>query len=165
VLNALIELLRDIRNWLDPFVVVADYERGVLIRFGHIHDEALGPGLHWKWWGCDRIEVEPINERTIDLPNVYVTLSDGRTRAVSANLVLVTRDPVLMRRSLYEDDQSVNRRAAGVLAGWAREGDRDERALARRIREALRPWGVQCRRVELTTDVVLKVHGHMVEMA
>lgn len=163
--NALIDLLRDVWQWLDPFVVVNEYELGVLIRRGLIADRALKPGLHWRWWGIDHIECEPINERTIDLPNVYVQRG-AKVRAVSANVVVQTIDPVQMWREVHDPETSIQRRAAGALATWVasvRADEKDTAELRRTIAAALRPWGVRVKRIELTTDVCIRVSGHLVE--
>jgi regulator of protease activity HflC (stomatin/prohibitin superfamily) len=161
LVNQLLEILKEIWGWLNPLHVVDEFERGVLIRNGRIKNAALAPGLKWRWW-WEQIENEPIVDRTFDLPTVYVKTARG-TRAVSANMVTQTFDPVLMWRRVFDHQDSATRRAAGVLALWAKDPNADVRRLKRQINSALRPWGIKVKHVDLTTDVYLRMTGHMVE--
>lgn len=44
--DKLIELLQATYEWFIPFVVVLEYQRGVVLRFGK-HKKDIGPGFHW----------------------------------------------------------------------------------------------------------------------
>src|ERR1700755_2839628 len=63
---------------LIPFVIIAPYERGVLLRLGHFRN-VLAPGFHW----ClplhfDTVQCRNVVPRTTHISGLSTTTSDGR---------------------------------------------------------------------------------------
>lgn len=171
--QAIVDLIKDIWHALVPFVIIDEYERGVRLRFGKILPVAHPPGLHWRWWLIERVEAEPVNERTIDLPTVYITTTDQQTFALSANLYVQTFDPVLMWKRVDDHENSMSRAAAGELAEWAKTMDSFElsavgapelkKCLCKKIDTRTKRWGVATMEVQLTTCAPIDLRGHLVE--
>jgi len=46
---------------LSGMTVVGPDERGVVLGFGRLRGDPLGPGIHWKWpWPIERVEMHPV---------------------------------------------------------------------------------------------------------
>jgi regulator of protease activity HflC (stomatin/prohibitin superfamily) len=70
-------------NLLLPLLVVAEYEGGVILRFGRFHRE-LKPGLHWKLPLADNAIITSTVTTTMALRPQTLTTRDDRAIVVSA---------------------------------------------------------------------------------
>jgi regulator of protease activity HflC (stomatin/prohibitin superfamily) len=101
MLDRLFELLAQVWEALLPFVVLAPYEKGILIRLGNpIRD--LGPGFHWVApFHIDVVLQENVVPRTSRLAGLSTTTSDGKSVGFDA---VVTWSIASIRKALLEVD-------------------------------------------------------------
>lgn len=114
--DRLLDLLRSCWEWFVPFVILHEYERGVVLRFGRYHRE-IGPGFHWTWpAGAEQALSENVVTNTCMLPAQPLTSKDGAQVCAQA---LLTYKIVDVRKLLLEvegKDQALRDTAAGVLS-------------------------------------------------
>lgn len=74
----LIEILQASLESLLPFVILAEYQEGVLLRLGRFHRKLL-PGLHWKIPYFDSVLHDDVKPRTERLTGLSTTTLDGKS--------------------------------------------------------------------------------------
>lgn len=78
------EIVQWLFEFLIPFVILFPYERGLLIRLGHLKRE-LGPGFHWCLpFHLDTVLHETVVARTEHLAGLSTTTSDGKSVGLDA---------------------------------------------------------------------------------
>lgn len=139
----LIDILVQIWTRLLPFVVVDEFEAGVVLRLGRFH-RSLRPGFHWQW---------PLIERALKT-NTCPYLHDLPAQSVGAFVfrAVVTYRVVDARLFLLgvEDGRSALEDAAlGVLARHAAKAKPDEalRSALTEIRRRVKHWGIEVERI------------------
>ncbi len=75
--------------------VLAEYERGVVFRLGHLQPEARGPGLVLVFWPVDRMVRVSLRTVTMDVPPQDVITRDNVTVSVNAVVYFRVIDPRL----------------------------------------------------------------------
>ncbi len=97
--DKLFEILQWAAEALIPFVIIAHYERGVLLRFGHFR-RVVEPGLHW----ClplhfDQVIYENVKPRTTHISGLSTTTKDGKSVGFDA---IITWSIVDIEKALLE---------------------------------------------------------------
>jgi len=125
VLERAIDLWLAVWRGLVPFVVLDQYERGVVLRFGKYRRD-IGPG--W-WWllplGIEKAISDSVAVSTTTLPPQSLTTKDGHSVVVSLVLTHRVHDIRVLLLEVEGKDQACLDCAAGVLAleisshGWA----------------------------------------------
>ena len=97
--DRLIDLLVEFVGIFVFWVVIDQYERGVVLRFGKFQRE-IGPGLHWLIpFGVDAAMTDNVVTRTDSLRNMTFTLRDGVSVVASAVVRYNIRD---VKKALLE---------------------------------------------------------------
>lgn len=95
----LIELLQASFEALLPFVVLADYQEGVLLRLGRFQRK-LEPGFHWKIpCNFDTVLHDDVKPRTERLIGLSTTTTDGKSIGFDAVVTYSISD---IRKALLE---------------------------------------------------------------
>lgn len=152
-----------IENWFDyitPVVVVDEFERGVLLRWGKCKKE-LDPGLHWKWPLADRALLDNVVPRTINLKAQSLTTKDGKSVVIGAVVTASIRD---IQKALLDvetvdnvlEDSCYGQVAALVAAtDWEQiRGVEFNETLTAACRKQAFRFGVEITRVQLS-DVAI----------
>lgn len=111
----LIEILLAAWRALIPWVVLAEYERGVVLRLGRAHRD-LGPGLHLVWPLAEVVLYDSVITDTVVLPSQALTTADGHAVSVQPLLVFEVQDIRRMLLSVADRDRALHDCAAGVIA-------------------------------------------------
>ena len=99
MLDRLIDLLLQWVSFFVPFVVIDDFERGVVLRFGRFN-RVLEPGFHWIVpFEVDRVLVDNVVPRTMNMGAQSLTTSDGVQVALGLILTCRIHD---IRKALLE---------------------------------------------------------------
>jgi regulator of protease activity HflC (stomatin/prohibitin superfamily) len=80
---------------LSAIRILAEYERGVVFRLGHLQPEARGPGLVLVFWPVDRMVRVGLRTVTMDVPPQDVITRDNVTVSVNAVVYFRVIDPRL----------------------------------------------------------------------
>src|ERR1043165_8766877 len=78
---------------LSSIKILAEYERGVIFRFGHLRPEALGPGINWVFAPMDRLVRVSLRQEALEVPPQDIITRDNVTLKVNAVIFLRAIDP------------------------------------------------------------------------
>lgn len=140
------------------WVVVAAYERGVVLRLGILHRE-IGPGLHWLIpLGVDRVWCEHTVPRTMNLGPQSLTTVDGASIVVSAivtaKIVDITRATLQVESVDHAMRDACYAEVAGVIMRqtWDKLNKiaELEPELERACQKRATKWGIEIVRVQLS---------------
>ena len=90
--DRIFEILQWAFEALVPFVIILEYQRGVLLRLGKFKRE-LGPGLHWCLpLHLDTVLHEDVMPRTQRIAGLSTTTRDGKSIGFDAVVSTVPRE-------------------------------------------------------------------------
>jgi regulator of protease activity HflC (stomatin/prohibitin superfamily) len=101
-------------NVLRPWVVVNDYEGGVILRFGRYHRE-LKPGLHWKLPVADAAVTTSTVITTMALRPQTLTTRDDLTVVISAIVKYQISDVRAYLLDIWESADVLNDVTLGAI--------------------------------------------------
>src|SRR5438105_12745988 len=143
---------------LSSIKILAEYERGVIFRFGHLLAQAKGPGIILVFAPVDRMVRISLRQEALEVPPQDIITRDNVTLKVNAVIFLrviePTRAVVEVSNYVYQTSQFAQTTLRSVLG----EVELDE-LLAHREKINLRlqsildqhtaPWGVKVANVEV----------------
>lgn len=93
MLDKLIDVVLGALRLFQFWVVIHQYERGVVMTFGRFKGRELGPGIHWRWpFGVDVVQYDNVVTRVHILNPQALTTRDGKTISVTAVITNNIRD-------------------------------------------------------------------------
>ena len=155
--DKLIDVLLQWAGFFIPFVVIDEFERGVVLRFGRpVRD--LGPGFHWIIpFQVDRVMADNVVPRTINLGSQSLTTKDGKAVVVAGVVTAQIRD---VRKALLEvegvDDACIDSSygAIGALVAshtWEEVQHEDfSDVLTKACRKQAWRFGIEIQKVQLS---------------
>jgi regulator of protease activity HflC (stomatin/prohibitin superfamily) len=143
---------------LSSIKILAEYERGVIFRVGHLLPEAKGPGIAFVFAPIDRMVRVSLRQEALEVPPQDIITRDNVTLKVNAVIFLRVIDPrravVEVSNYVYQTSQFAQTTLRSVLG----EQELDE-LLSHREKINLRlqtildqhtaPWGVKVTNVEV----------------
>lgn len=165
---ALIQWVFDqVRSWISPIAIVADWEEAIVLRLGRYH-RTLKPGPHWVMPKVETVIRKAVKPDTLDLPTQCVTLRDGTPWTFSVSLIFEVvdlRQAYVMRMDLTESLTAVAMlHCARVVRRWENKDEalRRHRALEgsllRTLQGAGSEWGVNVMDAGLTHSSTTRGH-------
>src|SRR5262249_39981738 len=143
---------------LSSIKILAEYERGVIFRFGHLLNQAKGPGIIWVLAPMDRIVRVSLRQEALEVPPQDIITRDNVTLKVNAVIFLRVIEPrkavVEVSNYVYQTSQFAQTTLRSVLG----ELELDELLTHRdkinlRLQSILEthtsPWGVKVTKVEV----------------
>jgi regulator of protease activity HflC (stomatin/prohibitin superfamily) len=144
-------------------IVVTEYERAVLFRFGRVKQNASGPGVVFRVPMVDRVQKVNLRVEVVDIPPQAVISKDNVTLQVDAVVYFQVVDPVravIGVDSFRFASQRVAMTSLRSIIGRFELDDllahRDEvnNELRAQISTSTEAWGVEVRQVEVR-DITL----------
>ena len=144
-------------------IVVTEYERAVLFRFGRVKSNASGPGIVFRIPAVDRVQKVNLRVEVVDIPPQAVISKDNVTLQVDAVVYFQVVDPVravIGVDSFRFASQRVAMTSLRSIIGRFELDDllahRDEvnNELRAQISTSTEAWGVEVRQVEVR-DITL----------
>ena len=139
-------------------VVVNEYERGVVFRFGHVVG-VLKPGLKLRIpFGIDIVRKIDLRTRTIDVPQQEIITKDNISIKVDAVVYYHIEDPVLVITKVVNFDRSTTMLGQTTLRSVLGQHEMDEiltskdninTILKDMLTETMSSWGIVITAVEL----------------
>lgn len=97
--DRLFDIVIQFLDLFKPFKVINEFERGVVLRLGK-YQRTVEPGFHWILpFNIDKVLVDKVVPRTVNLGAQGLTTLDGKSITVSAVVTAQLRD---VRRALLE---------------------------------------------------------------
>ena len=139
-------------------IIVTEYERAVIFRFGRVRQDASGPGIVFRIPAVDRVQKVTLRVEVVDIPPQAVISKDNVTIQVDAVVYFQVVDPV--RAVVGVDDfrfasERVAMTSLRSIIGRFELDDllahRDEvnNELRAQIANSTHAWGVEVRQVEV----------------
>lgn len=139
-------------------VVINEYERGVIFRFGHVIG-VLKPGLKLRIpFGVDRVRKVDLRTRTIDVPQQEIITKDNISIKVDAVVYYHVEDPVLVITKVVNFNSSTTMLGQTTLRSVLGQHELDEiltskdninTILKNMLTETMASWGIVITAVEL----------------
>lgn len=140
------------------FVVINEYERGVIFRFGHVVG-VLKPGLKLRIpFGIDVVRKVDLRTRTIDVPEQEIITKDNISIKVDAVVYYHIEDPVLVITKVVNFNSSTTMLGQTTLRSVLGQHELDEILtskdnigiiLKNMLEETMSSWGIAITSVEL----------------
>lgn len=139
-------------------VIINEYERGVVFRFGHVVG-VLKPGLKLRIpFGIDIVRKIDLRTRTIDVPQQEIITKDNISIKVDAVVYYHIEDPVLVITKVVNFDRSTTMLGQTTLRSVLGQHEMDEiltskdninTILKNMLTETMSSWGIVITAVEL----------------
>jgi len=139
-------------------VVINEYERGVVFRFGHVIG-VLKPGLKFRIpFGIDIVRKVDLRTRTIDVPQQEIITKDNISIKVDAVVYYHIEDPVLVITKVVNFDRSTTMLGQTTLRSVLGRHEMDEILTSKDninvilkdlLTETMSSWGIVITAVEL----------------
>lgn len=139
-------------------VVINEYERGVVFRFGHVIG-VLGPGLKLRIpFGIDVVRKVDLRTRTIDVPQQEIITKDNISIKVDAVVYYHIEDPVLVITKVVNFNSSTTMLGQTTLRSVLGQHELDEiltskdninTILKNMLTATMSSWGIVITAVEL----------------
>jgi regulator of protease activity HflC (stomatin/prohibitin superfamily) len=163
LLSWLLQLTEKVFFFFVPFVVIDEYQSGVLLRFGKYKKVVLA-GFHWRWpFSIDEFVMVDIATETITTEPQSLTTKDGKNIVVSAKVKCYVYKPDVYAIKVKDVTNAISDITMGKIkqavmkASWeeCRENEFDTK-ITQTVRTEADKWGVSIERV---TTVNLQLTG------
>ena len=161
--DRIIDLLLQWVGWFVPFVVIDQFERAVVLRFGHYHRK-LEPGFHWIIpLEVEKVLADNVVPRTANLTTQSLVTKDGKLVVLGAVVTARIEDIVAATLEVEGVDDALQDSCYGaigtlVAASTWEEVCREEFAheLTKACRKPARKFGIDIMRVQLSDLTLAK---------
>jgi hypothetical protein len=106
MIERIIEFINTSWRTIAPFVIVDQFEKGVILRFGKYHKNIL-PGFNFKIPLIDSVHTVEAVQTTIRIQPQTLTTRDDMTITTSAVLTYEIRDPKLFLLEVWEGREAI----------------------------------------------------------
>jgi regulator of protease activity HflC (stomatin/prohibitin superfamily) len=158
--SELLDVLQRVGGSLLPFVVVEQWQEGVILRFGKFR-RTLCPGFHWMIPWVDKPVCVSAVTTTTALKAQSVVTKDGRVVTAEAVVRWRLQDVKAFVLDVWDADNVIIDSTQGAIADALRSVELSSPELHRRVllesRRALVRFGVKVEAVTLTTLAPVKV--------
>lgn len=142
------------------FVVINEYERGVVFRFGHVV-KTLKPGLNLRIpFGIDIVHKIDLRTRTINVPQQEIITKDNISIKVDAIVYFHIEDPVLVVTKVIDYTSSTTKLGQTTLRSVLGQHEMDEILTSKEninlilkdmLTATMSSWGIVITAVELSS--------------
>jgi len=108
-----------------PFVVLDEYEEGVVLRFGK-YNRSLGPGFHWRIPLAEHVDADNVKTKVVRLHSQTIELSDGNTVTVTGVARWKITDIKKAICEVEDVEEAVADALTGSIANNMKVGDFEE---------------------------------------
>ena len=138
---------------LSSIKILAEYERGVIFRFGHLLTQAKGPGIILVLAPMDRMVRISLRQEALEVPPQDIITRDNVTLKVNAIIFLRVIEPthavVEVSNYVYQTSQFAQTTLRSVLDELLAHRDKINSRLQSILDQHTAPWGVKVAAVEV----------------
>src|SRR5258706_12526810 len=124
-MNWFTQLFQTFGSFLQWWIVVAPWERGLRVRLGKVAAE-LSPGIHFRIPFLDRIYLQRIRKRTVARTNQTVSTKDGLPITITVAIDFTVTDLRLLFDSLSSPEATLQYRVSSHIAEFVFQRTRAE---------------------------------------
>jgi regulator of protease activity HflC (stomatin/prohibitin superfamily) len=156
MLDKLISFLLEIIDKLIPFIIIKQYEKSLLFRFGLFKKELL-PGFHWKIPFVDEIDTYPVVTTTLTLPVQSIMTKDGIGVVTKGTIKYKISDLTVFGVEVADAIDALSDMTSGVIfniitqrtLNESRECDLNK-IITKEAKKEAKKWGIDIEMVTLT---------------
>lgn len=120
--DRIFDFLSGVMNWFVFWVVVNEYEEGVVKTLGRYRERKLEGGLHLIWpFGIDEVLTDNVVPTTTNLEAQKLTTSDGATILIGVAIRWNIRDIVKVTLKIEDSNSILDDSTYGEISGFVRE--------------------------------------------
>lgn len=160
--DKLLELLAQFWHELVPFIVIREYEQGIVLRLGKYNRTIVG-GFHWKLPFIEEVIAEHTVPTTIALEAQSVTTSDDKSVVVRGIVKYRVSDIKTFLLDVYDAHDGISDMAQGIIKTvlgertWLECQSPDvENMITKKIRTEAKRWGLEVLTVILTDLAIIR---------
>ena len=157
------ELVVALRERLQPFEIVYEFESAVVFRFGH-YNRTLDTGFHWKWPLIEVVNSEHTAITTLALESQSVTTKDNKIVTVTGIVRYKIADVKLFIIEIADQHDVLRDTSMGAVLKKVRQMTFEdltetppEDAIASEIRRQVKPFGIKIELFTFTDIAPMKV--------
>lgn len=124
-MNLFREIITGIRRLFEWWVVVAPWEQALRVRLGR-HVRKLESGWHFRIPLIDRIYLQSVRRRYVNLPMQTLTTRDGKTITIAGALAYAIGDIEKLYQTLHHAEGTLISTAMAAIASMVHESDSKE---------------------------------------
>ena len=154
--DSLLAFLREMWEQVRPVVIIAQYERGVVLRLGR-YSRTLDPGLHWLIPLFESVLSCNVVTQTMNLPSQSITTKDGKSIVVSGVTKYLVEDAKALLLDVWSARDAMNDVTLGAIQRVLSDRTWDEirkgdcaKEITNAVRGEVKKWGVKVDRVTLS---------------
>lgn len=157
MLEKLIDFLLSIINDLKPWIIIREYQQGLVLRFGKYHT-ILEKGIWWKIPFADEVTEQFIAVTTISLPAQSLSTADDKSIVVEAVVKYNVEDIKKYVCDIFDATDAIKDIAQSAIKRaimpitWEelKESDIDNE-ITKKIRSEVKKYGIYIHEVTLTS--------------
>lgn len=154
--DRLIDLIVGVLQSMQPFVVIRDYQDGVLLRFGK-YRRTMGPGFHWLIPFADHVEEVVTVWTTVTLPVQSVVTKDGTAVVVKGMVKYRVSDAKVYTLEAYDAKDALSDTGCGIIFDAVHSRTYEQckaedlsEAVTHELKREAKKWGITVKAVTLT---------------
>jgi len=148
--DKLIDLFIQVWHHLVPFAIVNQYEEGVRLRLGKLHNKTLQPGFHWKIPFVDVLLTTIVTNDTMDIKPINITTIDNKTITVGAVIEFSITDIVKYIVDTNEARSNTHDICRGLMADYLQDCTWDQCKDKKTIRTITRLLTKKCEQMGIS---------------
>jgi len=160
--DKIIDVLENIWDSIVPYIIVLEYQEGVLLRFGK-YKKVLTKGIHFKIPIIDTPIIEHIAVTTTTLPPQSLTTLDDKTIVVKGIIKYKITDIHKYALLIWDAKDALVDTTCGIIRDTVNEKNWEEIRLgkidgliSRRVKSAAEEYGIEVIWVTLTDISIMK---------
>ncbi len=149
MLSELIETLTDKFWLLSPFVVIKQYERGIILRWG-VFDRYVECGPCWKCPVMHEVLSIEVNQQTFESQSQTLTTRDGMSITISSVVQYWVHDPSLYLIGVFDGEKALSDAVLAAVSYHVERSNYDDlqgselsQKVTRRVRRAVKEYGIK----------------------
>lgn len=162
MVDKILEFIAEIWHQLIPFVVVKQYNKGVMLRLGKFI-KVTEPGLHWKIPFADELIDHTVVATTMELSSQSLTTKDEKSIVVRGVIKYEIKDIETFLLHVYDAVDAISDMTMGTIKKvitsktWQEcKEDSIDDVITRKARVEAKKWGIEVISVTLTDLGVIR---------
>lgn len=165
MLDRIIDFLTGVIKNFQCWVLIYQYEKGVLLRFGQFK-RVLEPGFHWCLpFHMDHVMVDNVVTRTVHLGAQSLTTNDGKSIVVSAIVTMSITDVKIAMLEVESIEHAMMDACYSAVSihvdtsTWAQlHGEDAFKSLTAKCKRAGKRYGLEIERVQLADLAICRTY-------
>jgi len=114
--DRLFDFIADVWEWLIPWVIIDQYEQGVVLRFGKFV-RVVNPGLRFLWpLGIEACKYETVVRQTTYLDPQSLTTKDGKSVTVAGIIIWTITDIRKFLLDIEDGEDDMSNMVYGIIS-------------------------------------------------